>query len=521
MRLPPLSIRTRLTLIYTGVLFLTLVFSGVTGAWLLHERMTARMHASLAARLQGLEGFLQRETDPDATPEHMAEETLEYALTQPEGHLVDVQEETSGRVLLKSEPVRGPVAQQTYTFALHGRRYAARASASLAPIDEAQWELLRLLWISGPLLLAVSAVSGYWLSRRAFAPVDELTRTARGIGLTDLGQRVPVPPTRDELARLAEAWNEMLARLESSVGQVRRFTADAAHELRTPLSILRTTAELALRKPREPQEYREALADVVRSSAGLAQLVDGLLLLARGDAGVGPAVREPVDLSSLTRDAAAGVAGLFDARQVALTINGADADTAVVLGDAAALRRLLMALLENAAQHTPAGGRVTVTVSNTRSGSMTNTVPAVTPAAEWRSESASISASAAPLGDAAAGDVTAADEEIGERVVVEVRDTGAGIAAPHLARIFDRFYRADAARDRESGGHGLGLAIAQQAARAHGGEVTVSSRPGEGACFRVTLPAAPPAIRLRARVTYARGGPFPSSPESRDSPPDR
>jgi signal transduction histidine kinase len=234
----------------------------------------------------------------------------------------------------------------------------------------------------------------------------------------------------------------MLARLEHSVIRIQRFTADAAHELRTPLTALRTTAELAIRRRRDPGEYQEALADVAAIASRMGEQLEQLLSLARGDT-CGPLFPAPVRLGDVTREVCRCLQPLFDAAKVRLAVQ-VDADLAPALGDPAALRRLMTALLENAVKYTPADGAVTVSVRRDRSGQT------------W-----------------------------------EIADTGCGIPEESIPQIFDRFYRADASRDRRTGGYGLGLAIADQIARQHNTRIEVRSHLGEGTTFLLRFPSSP------------------------------
>lgn len=229
-----LPIRLRLTLIYGGLLFLALVLSGAAVVTLLRLHLTARMDAALDHRLKGVENFLLRETTA-ATADTIPLELEEYASTQPEGHLIEVTDE-SGEVLLRPEPVAGPLRSRERSFGLYGHSYRTKASAAVEPIEEPVQEVAVLFLWSSPLLLVLIALTGYWISSRSLRPVDEMTHAARSISGTNLSGRLSVPPVNDEIGRLAEAWNEMLGRLEESFERMQRFTADAAHELRTPLA---------------------------------------------------------------------------------------------------------------------------------------------------------------------------------------------------------------------------------------------------------------------------------------------
>ncbi|WP_155121347.1 sensor histidine kinase [Bryobacter aggregatus] len=435
-------IRIRLTLIFGGLLFFALVLSGVAVITLLRQRLTAHLAESLDHRLRGVENFLVRETTA-ATADRIPLELAEYASTQPEGHLIEVRNE-DGQLLLHGDPVPAPALVRERSFRLYGRSLQTRAAASTVPIEESVQEVTTLLAWSSPLLLVLIGLTGYWISRGSLRPVDAMTSSARSIGAGNLSGRLVVPRPRDELSRLAEAWNEMLGRLEESFSRMRRFTEDAAHELRTPLSALRATVELSLRKRRELEEYRQTLESVLRIAERLNLLTESLLAVARSEDA--PDSIAPVNLAALLRGLATELEPLFTDQKIAFHIDVPQA-SADLYGDADALRHLVAALLENALKYTGPGGTVRLRL-----------------------------------------------QEAGAYWSVAVIDTGCGIPENALPRIFDRFYRVDPSRDRASGGYGLGLAIAQQIARSHAGRIEVSSVLGQGSCFSLLLPRDPASL---------------------------
>lgn len=430
-----LSIRTRLTLVYATLLFVALMIFASGDIALLQYRLTARVEAALDRNLQGLEDFLRRETRPESAV-RIPEEAVEYALTQPEGHLMHVTD-AEGNIVLRGDVVAGPALTRDKQFELYGRTYRARASGSLEPVEESTRELRLLLLWSAPFLLLLIGGSAYWMTRQALTPVDRMTQAASFISVHNLQHRLPIPGARDELKRLAVAWNEMLSRLEESVGRMRRFTADAAHELRTPLTAMRTTAELALRRPRSSEEYKQALAQVVTISESMTQLADDLVMLARADEAQSPASLEHIDLARIIRSVLTDMEPLFAARQQRVSTEFL-AESALITGSPADIRRMTGAIVENATKYTPSGGAIEITLEATPDG-----------------------------------------------YALEVTDSGPGIPGEALDRIFDRFYRVDPSRDRQTGGYGLGLAIARQIAVAHSGRI--DARPGAngGACLRV------------------------------------
>jgi signal transduction histidine kinase len=287
-----------------------------------------------------------------------------------------------------------------------------------------------------PLLLVVSSVGGYWLSRRALEPVDSITAAARSISIGHLGDRVPVPDSGDELQRLAETCNAMLDRLQASVTQIKRFTADASHELRGPLSFARTVAEVCLRSPGTDPGSRTAFADIVQEMSTAAVLLEDMLTLARADALPASVEKKPVDLAIVLREACALAEPIASQRGLLLRLE-LPADPAPVLGDATFLRRMIWTLLDNAIKYSRDGGSIRVRLSL-----------------------------------------------VDGEPKIDVRDDGIGILPEHLPFIFDRFYRADPSRAAVEGS-GLGLAIAKWTAEAHGAILRAVSTPGVETLFTV------------------------------------
>jgi heavy metal sensor kinase len=307
-------------------------------------------------------------------------------------------------------------------------------------LDEFTWTAL----IASPFLLLLAAAGGYWMSGRVLKPVDRISRTAERIEAQSLSDRLPLSGAGDELDRLSATLNSMFGRLDASFRRMAEFTADASHELRTPVAVIQTTAEVARSKPRTEEEYAKALDRILVESQRTTRLIEDLMLLARADAGADGMVLEPMDLAHALREACAAAKVLAEAAHVHLIAE--EFCECLIRGDDAALRRLLLILLDNAVKYTPPGGSVTVSMS--------------------------------------------VQERAGEKTaVVEVRDTGIGIAPEDLPHIFDRFYRVAKDRSRTTGGAGLGLSIARWIATRHGGEIRAESAPGAGSVFRVRIPA--------------------------------
>jgi signal transduction histidine kinase len=255
----------------------------------------------------------------------------------------------------------------------------------------------------------------------------------------DLSQRITVPQTGDELQRLAGTLNQMLQRIESAVARITQFTADASHELRTPVALIRTRAEVTLAKPRSSDQYRDALNEVLAESERTTTLIENLMTLARADTGSDTLNFDRTNMSEIASEVCSQAQTLTEGKQ--LHWSATIPETAIwVRGDTNALRRLLLILVDNAVKYTPPAGSVSLALQCN-----------------------------------------------GTHAEIRVRDTGIGISADDLPHIFDRFYRADKARSRELGGTGLGLSIGRWIANAHGGEISVESSTG-GSVFLVLLP---------------------------------
>jgi heavy metal sensor kinase len=323
-----------------------------------------------------------------------------------------------------------------------GQTFLVQVAAPLDDFYEALHRFGTLLLVSIPILLLCAAGGGYWMSQRALAPVDQITQTARSISVQNLSSRLVVPKTRDELQRLSETLNSMLERLEAAFRKITQFTADASHELRTPVALMRTRAELSLRKLRSAEEYRDALTQVHSELVKISSLVEKLMLLARSDYGAETLQLAPSNLAEIVRETCNQGATLAESKQIEFHTQIPQRPLWIE-GDPNALGRLFLILVDNAVKYTPPGGRVEVVVR----------------------------------------------DEDGFAVSM-IRDTGIGIAAEDLPHVFERFYRADKARSRELGGVGLGLAIGRWIAEAHAGTIEVQSSPGHGSVFQVRLPLA-------------------------------
>jgi len=470
-----LSIGLRLTLWYVIIFAVAQAVFAITMWFTLRHNRYELMDQDLRGQVEDLQQFLESQP-ADASEEKLREELTETSVLEHAGDFLQVCDEQGlilyraallerlGVPAIRPTALKGArygdrrLAGKPYRFVMrnltaHGHTYTVQTGL---PAEEAL-EILdyfrRNLLLMAPLVLLVAAGVGYWLSHRALAPVDAITRTARQIGGQNLSSRLDAIKTGDELQRLSDTLNEMLARIEASFLRVTQFTADASHELRTPVALMRTEAELALRKSRSEEEYRDALAHILKQAEETSVLIEELLSLARKDAGRESLDLQPVDLTKLLQDAVRDWKPVAVCRNLTL-LEPATSPQTSILADAPALRRVVHILLDNAFKYTPAPGTIEVLLDCT------------------------------------------------DKVVsIGVRDSGIGISVEDQARVFERFYRADKARSREMGGTGLGLAIAQWIVEQHHGTIEVHSALSKGSLFQISLPkngASRPAASLEA-----------------------
>ncbi len=360
-------------------------------------------------------------------------------------------------------PFQIPARDQFHLVSLSGQPYLAISRSvrqrwnsssdtlilrAAAPL-ESNFALLNsfrdnLLW-AVPALLAISACGGYLLSRRALQPVDAITAATRSISLQSLSDRLPVPRTNDELQRLSETCNSMLDRLEAAVTEINRFTADASHELRTPISLIHTRAELALRNPHLDSESSLAFVEILKEARRTTRLLGEMLLLARSEDGNSRLLFEPVSLIEVIEVASRKALPLARERGLNLEVLPPRQEPAPISGDYELLQRLVLILLDNSMKFTPKGGDIRISLQTS-----------------------------------------------GPNQTITVADNGSGIAARDLPHIFGRFYRGDDSRARTDGS-GLGLAIAKWIATTHGASISVKSEERQGTEFSVVFSTSPQA----------------------------
>lgn len=476
-RIAPLGIRQQLMLWYSAVFAVLLLLSAV----LFYDRFQATLASSLDTALQLQAQQIAGDITPnidgtmtirDSTAELPGFDPLDYLQRLPPA---DVNLGVLVRVLTaEGQPFRTTltfrtliVPAESVTQPLHGQpwqgnvttadgqpvRLYSRAltqdgkifgvvqvGTTLSLVNTILYTVGTELLIIFPVVLVLGALVSSWLASRAFAPMKRVIQAARAIKAGDLRQRVPLPRAQDEVYQLTLTLNEMIDSLEQTFVRQRRFVADASHELRTPVAVIRSKTDLALLQVFPPEDYVGIFRSIYAEAERLGRLISDLLALARADEGQTHLEQEVVQLDQLVEAVAAIMEPLAAEREVTLAVK--TTEPVSVLGDEARLMQVVMNLLENAIRYTNPGGHVLITVQAKHA-----------------------------------------------QACLVVRDTGIGIAPEHQPYLFDRFYQVDPARiGGEGGNSGLGLAIVDWIVKAHGGSIQVESQVGQGSTFTVLLP---------------------------------
>jgi signal transduction histidine kinase len=454
-----LSIRLRLTIYWTAITALILLAAGLLIMALFSRAMWGALDSALMEEADTTASAISHSsaTDINATLQRLSQE-------KDLGPGRRVRLLAGGRVLfdagcagaadLPDAPAAPPAVadgrQHRYRFAavpldLNGAPALLEDGVDAAPVRRTIAHLRNAVLLVIPIILALSVAGGYWMAGRALAPVNEVAGALADIGPRDLSRRLALPPVQDEAQRLISAINQLLERLERASAAQQRFVSEAAHELRTPLAVLRSGLEVTLQRPRDAAENRVALEQAVTEVERLCAMAEDLLALARLDAE--PAADgAPVDLAAIAAEASAMAQTLAESKHQVFAQHFDRADVAaarraiIVHGTAADLRRLMLNLLDNAVKFTPEGGRIEFALS-----------------AE------------------------------GSAALLSVRDSGPGIDPRDLDRVFEPFYRS---RSANGTGSGLGLALSREIVRRHGGDIRAANRAGGGCEVQVRLPLA-------------------------------
>jgi len=426
MRITRPTIRTRLTLWHAAALTLVICVFAVGVFLFVRASLYRSLDQQIQEDLAAIEKIYREETGD--LGELALRTSTHFEVT--EGSTVVYR--TAGWPPTGAAPFR----QGTLVDSAH-RIVAARDEA---PVHQTLRTLAVIMATAIPCAVGLAIIGGYLLAGRVLAPVGAMADTARRITAEALDARLPVSNSADEFGRLAGVFNETLARLDTAFERLRRFTADASHELRTPLTAIRSVGEVALQRSLSPEAYREVIGSMLEEVDRLTRLVENLLLLTRAEAGRIPLTRAIVDLRELVAGVADGLRVLTEEKNQELTVELGG--PVAVECDATVLRQGITNLLHNAIKFTPNKGVIRVAARSATNGG----------------------------------------------AVIEVEDSGPGIPTAHQERVFERFYRVDQARSRDTGGMGLGLAIARWAVEANGGRIELESVAGQGTLLRVVLP---------------------------------
>ncbi len=446
------SVRFRLTAWFVVALFLIILVFSLGIYSFVRSSLWKQMDRRLDEDLATVEKLLREEPDElIEMGEHgtirflrviqdnqILYETRGWSSAQLEGAMENVK---SDSFWLWQSPVGRNYRLRAASLYVQNDTYRMAIAQDAEPIHDSLQILSLTLIVSVPCMLVLAVIGGYLLAGRVLSPIGAMASKAQEITAERLSERLPIDNPNDEFGRLATVFNETLARLQDSFDRLRRFTADASHELRTPLTALRSVGEVGLREELDLAAHRDVIGSMLEEADRLASLVDNLLTLTRVDSGRITLNPEPVNLGEVANDVVDCLGVLAEEREQDLSVEvERDADALV---DRATLRQALINLLDNAIKYTETGGKIRLKTGKTPDG----------------------------------------------RAMVEIIDDGPGIASEHCEAIFDRFYRVEPGRSSETGGAGLGLAIARHVVEINGGLVELESKLGQGSTFRIVLPA--------------------------------
>jgi len=457
-----LPIRIRLTLWYSLAIATTMFSIGIASLWMVHRAIDDLEKEELQQRVRSVRRFVESRPPGETRAQLRDAITAAYNVSHGNKWLQVIDEQ--GNWIYRSAhvaaayptlvlPQQAPAAGAYFTYtaesssvraliepiSIHGVRYTVQTgltlNKTLAILSNLRLQLFLLITVG----LFVSSIGGHFMSRKALKPVAALAAEARRINDRNLDIRLPEPSAKDEISDLSRTLNQMLERIDKAFASVRTFTGNASHELRTPISLMRTEIEVALYRPRDSQEYRAILGRLLEETSRMTNLVENLLSLARADGGAETIGLGPIRVDDLLRQVAGSWNGAMNRAMLDFRVEIEGEDLAL-LGDRHLLPRLLSILLENASKYTPPGGSVKLCAASA-----------------------------------------------GTRVVLSVADSGIGIDPEQKPRIFDRFYRATQLGEHAPAGSGLGLALAKWIAERHGTQLFVESEPGRGSCFSLSL----------------------------------
>jgi heavy metal sensor kinase len=474
-----LPIRMRLSLWYFAMFATAGCLLSIASWWMLRRTVDSTEMHDLQERAEDVQLLLAHE-NPGKTAADLTREFTEIYSIKDDGKWLQVLDQ-DGNWIYRSKrmvaenprlplpgllPTEGTLAEfhqgtrfvriLAYPVTVRERKYSVQTgialNKSMVLLNGFRADLLLLT----PAVILLAALGGHWMSRKALRPVALLAAEARRITVRNLDTRLPVPNARDEISDLSHTLNQMLERIDNAFASVRAFTGNASHELRTPISLLRTEIEVALYRPRKPEEYRATLSRLHEETIRMTNLAEGLLSLARADGGAEALTMVPIELDSLFEKISHAWKKSMQLALIDFRVEIQSRDVAI-LGDPASVSRLLSILLENACKFTSPGGSVVLTAALA-----------------------------------------------GGSVVLSVLDTGIGIPADDIPRIFDRFYRGAQTDLPNSRGSGLGLALGKWIAERHGAHLVVESEPGRGSRFSFSLERVVPTFSEANILTVSR-----------------
>jgi len=468
------SLRTKLTLWYVLILSILLI----TFSSFLYFTLSESLRRDVDNKLRSLAELIASESIMPLSKFELnsVDQTLEGTMNlKPIGKFIQVLDE-SGKIGKKSENLKNielPITLNALKNASKGRitfetnrslgntplriiTYPVveqnhpvkiiQVASSLEDVEDALHTLFLILIITVPLALLVAIMGGQFLANKALKPVDHITQTARLISSQNLTQRITPQKVKDEIGRLIDTFNDMISRLDHSFRQIKQFTQDASHELKTPLTILKGEVEVTLRKERTPEEYQQILKSNLEEINRMSRIIDDLLLLSKADSGELKLNKEETNINRILNEVVAQMDILAQEKRLRIEIINHQEDI-WIFADSLRLRELFLNLISNGIKYTEEGGVIRITVTKEVQNGLKK-----------------------------------------QFLKVIVSDTGIGISKEDQLRIFNRFYRVDKARSREEGGSGLGLSICKWIVESHQGEIKVESEVGKGSSFIVRLP---------------------------------
>ncbi|NOY78460.1 MAG: HAMP domain-containing protein [Calditrichaeota bacterium] len=460
------TVRTRLTLWYSGILFLILAIFSATLLAYFHQNLKRGLDQAILTRTAAMEHSIEesgghidlseiQEMDyfeSSSLPKFIQimnpdRQILVKSLNLGDFSLTPTPEQW--KKLLRQQTVFGTrqfpgkqgIRYACVPFRWRGSlKYILIVGMSLESIQRPVSRLRMALLLFVPILLILAGFGGWFLAGKSLRPLKDLTQRAQTITVHRLNQPLAISGAGQEIQELIDVFNEMIRRLDTSFRQIKQFTADASHELRTPLTVIKGESEVALRADRKPEAYKETLRRILEEADYMARIVESLLFLSRIDAGQLHLKMEPVNLLDVAERVVAELS--FLARQKNIRLIARFDQSAVIIGDAERLEQVIKNLVDNSLKYTEPGGEVVIDVSRT-----------------------------------------------GDHVILSVSDTGMGIPTSDLPHVFDRFYRVDKSRSRKIGGSGLGLSIVKWIVDAHKAQIDIQSEEGSGTTVRVVFPA--------------------------------